>query len=830
MNNNELDEKIDLIYIETELFSLTIKGKPVHPKSGALGLKDIQGGVEISLELPGDLRDELNFEYFDRESDELVQAEFLTAKSAPLFYEYQDYDIYIEGKKDVSLDFYHDNREIRQSVSSPHNDGRKLYGSLNFGSDIGLSEMEIVSDDRFLCGLTIEVFPSKIDYQQDYHKLLEEVNQEVYNLAYDFLRRTYQEMHPREADSPTDSEFFMILREIFDDLIKAFNRIKSAPHHGLEKTRKVEPAARVKDIDRQSVKWLNKNSQYFHEELQVPAKMLNVEKKTSFDTFENKFVRWLFQKLISRLNNFINKYERLRRVTDERIIEEIEKMQRKLEFNIEQSFLAGVGNLNKLNSLSLVLQMAPGYRELYKLYLILLKGLTLQGRIYELSMKELWEIYEYWAFLKLNQLLRDNEKYEMKKHDLIDLDYRSINVTLRKGSQSEVRYENLETGENFVLSYNKRIKSSATTGQRPDNILSLNKTESSVKYHFVFDAKYRVNPGKEGEVPGPEEEDINTMHRYKDAIISNLNEKRRDNSRVIVGAYVLFPYHEEQEYRKNSDFYDSIERVNVGAFPFLPEHTELVSDFLDEIIGESAFTNYERNLMPAGSEDYRDKMDFEQNVLIGSLDKNKAHSQYKYLLDNNLYYVPYQESVLNKTLNYVGFYKAQEHFPDGEEGLRYYGEVESIDVWPRSKIDIPSNSGTDACIVFKVKNWEELSRPVFADGYGISSSHIYTNFMLLQKADTLSELSISSLQEWRIWLELKRFARESEYVVEGEDRGGIFREKSFTGFKERKLKIFVRGERLIINELESDKILVDKKLQKFLANPRIILNELKGLE
>ena len=65
-----------------------------------------------------------------------------------------------------------------------------------------------------------------------------------------------------------------------------------------------------------------------------------------------------------------------------------------------------------------------------------------------------------------------------------------------------------------------------TLPQRPDNVLTLKKNDSSVEYKYIFDAKYRINPAYEGtpyydkyKIPGPEEEDINTMHRYRDAIV-----------------------------------------------------------------------------------------------------------------------------------------------------------------------------------------------------------------------------------------------------------------------------------------------------------------------
>lgn len=35
--------------------------------------------------------------------------------------------------------------------------------------------------------VTVEVYPSKIDYKDDYKALLNDLNDEIYNLAYGFL-------------------------------------------------------------------------------------------------------------------------------------------------------------------------------------------------------------------------------------------------------------------------------------------------------------------------------------------------------------------------------------------------------------------------------------------------------------------------------------------------------------------------------------------------------------------------------------------------------------------------------------------------------------------
>jgi len=824
------NKKVDLIIIETDSFLMAIKGKPVHPKAGLIDLNNPDQKAEIDLSLFILDHGEVKFNYFDRAKNKLVEAESNTIRTNPLFFEYQDYDIYIESKLDSQIEFDHMNKEIREAVTPPQKSSNNLFGSINFSSDIGFSDLILKNNGRTICSLTIEVFPSKIDYQDDYQQLLKEVNEEVYNLAYDFLKKTYQKMHPREASSASDSEFYVILRTIFNDLLKAFKRIKAYPHHRLVKKEKVKPTSKVREFNHKSIKWLNKNSHYYNRELKLPTKLLTEEKRTSFNTFENKFIRWIFSQLIKRLNRFSSRYKSMQREADEKLLSELESMQRKLEYNLKRSFLAAVGDLNKLDSITLVLQLAPGYRELYKYYLMLLKGLSLQGKVFELSLKELWELYEYWSYLKMNRLIRDNEKYEMIKHNIIDLDYSGIYVTLSKGNEAEVHYKNISTGEKFILSYNKMVASSLTTGQKPDNVLTLNKENSDVEYHFVFDAKYRLNPGnggKDNNIPGPEEETINTMHRYRDAIISEIrsNENNQQKAvRAVVGAYVLFPYHDEEKY-KDHQFYKSIDKINVGAFPLLPNHTDLVSEFLEELIEESALTNYERNLLPAGTDKYRQETDFKDNVIIGSLsgnnlDREETKNLLEYFLKEKVFYINYNHSILAKNLEYIGFYQSFQDFRDAA-GLHYYGQIEKIDIKETGDTFLSSGSNPDALYIeFKVKDWNQLKPAIKAEGYGISGNYIYTNDMLLKRARTLPELSINSLEEWRIWLEIKRLKEEIIVYLDEGNIKNIDRETSNKGFANQSLKIHLEDNNLVILEPKTDKVITECSFQEFVANPR----------
>lgn len=95
--------------------------------------------------------------------------------------------------------------------------------------------------------------------------------------------------------------------------------------------------------------------------------------------------------------------------------------------------------------------------------------------------------------------------------------------------------------------------------------------------------------------PGPEAEDINTMHRYRDAIVC----KEAPYERRIFGAYALFPYRSEEEYR-NHCFFKSIEKVNIGGLSFLPSATAMVEEMLDQLIADTPDSAFDRATLPLG--------------------------------------------------------------------------------------------------------------------------------------------------------------------------------------------------------------------------------------
>src|SRR5690606_27146667 len=247
---------------------------------------------------------------------------------------------------------------------------------------------------------------------------------------------------------------------------------------------------------------------------------------------------------------------------DQEIINELNNMKINLLKKVRNRFWGQVGNLDR-SIMSLVLQMAPGYRDVFKIFLLVSRGLELQGKIYQMSVKDVATLYEYWTYLKLGQIL--GKKYEMIDQDIIKVSRDGLFVNLQQNSTAKRVFRHPHTKEKITLTYQQREGRLPTTTQIPDTMLSIEKKGKDNEYQYVFDSKYRVDFALSNTsygriyngIPGPMEEDINTMHRYRDSIVV-----RNDGpfERKAFGAYVLFPWNNEEIYQDHK-LYKSIDEV-----------------------------------------------------------------------------------------------------------------------------------------------------------------------------------------------------------------------------------------------------------------------------
>lgn len=769
-----LNQSVELLRIETNLCTLYIQGKPFHPTVDTLQLHRSSDNrlIEAQLQIlsPTMALEIESISLFDPETQQLSPWQ-MGAPSYPLFYETQTYEIVIEKKEDLPITFYHDNVYMRQAVKPL---GSKiLSGVLNLQNEVGLTELELRLNGHTLIQLQLEIFPVKMDYKQDYQAILNDVNQQIYNLSFDFLRKTYNMTGFKETRHQSLSEFFTILQHVFVQLVQAVERINSSPQSKHRAENRIVESGRLKKTGKENIAFLTKRPHLLVQDDKLgvfsiqgqryyPTHAMKTKRQVDYDTNENRFVRFVLLRIAKKLKDLRARLTQSGRLQDPMLARKLHDMQGQLQRLLNLDFLK-VGEMRQL-SVSLVLQMAPGYREVYRNYLMLMKGLSIQSDLFQISMKDLAQLYEYWCFLKIHDLL--SRKYELLKQDIIKVNRTGVFVTLDKTQKAKMVYRNPLNDEVFTLYYNTlpRGEQTPTASQRPDNVLTLKKNDSNVEYKYIFDAKYRLNPAYEGtsyrrdyKLPGPEESDINTMHRYRDAIVYTEG-NGRELERSMFGAYVLFPYHDEEQYREHK-FYKSIEMINVGAFPFLPNSTKLMEAFLDEIIMDSPEKAYERSTRPRGTKDYYVNKLSGKNVLVGSL---REVQQLEDALHHKFYHVPLANVTDHKLLTqleYVALYQSKKKFEShGGIGIHWYGKIIDWKVVRRGEItERPARQGTEEqlYVKFTVEEWIKRDTPIVPGGRGIYKL-LYTTKYMFDRALEIAELKLDTEEDLKQWREERR--------------------------------------------------------------------------
>ena len=802
-------ESGELVSIQTERVAVTIKGSASHPAFPGCSFDEKEASLQIgcdeeySISLAGEAE--------ITAVQNLGRGYLGNYRLKPLFFEQQRYEIIIEAESGHKIEFWHDNYNVRKTVTPVGKRGNILSGILNFGNDIGMSDLMILVDGKRYMKITIEVFPSKISYKDDYKAIVTDVTAEIYNLVFDLLKKTYDSFNLSTHQQSSPVEFFAIIRKIYDEFIAAADTVIGKPHHVLKKEHEVLQGHKIKRIDNQTIHWIEKHPDQAVRSLSgvLVDRALAVKKYVTYDTSENRLAKYMLQTTSKRLEEFQKQYMKLSRDTDQAIVDEINSMVHGIRRRYNTGFFHEVKAVPAKTGMSLVFSMAPGYRELYRCYLMLQHGLSITGGIFHVSVKDLAVLYEYWCFIKLNSLMKD--RYKLLSQDIIKVAGNGLFVSLVKGQRSRVKYLNPNNGEIITLSYNPKEINVPTITQKPDNVLRLEKKGAKIDYEYIFDAKYRINAALDGSMyeklyqnPGPQEDDINTMHRYRDAIVYQNNVSPYE--RTMFGAYVLFPYHEEKEYMQHR-FYKSIEQVNIGGLPFLPTATDLVSQMLDELISDSPESAFERATLPSGIEERLAKVDWDKReVMIGFVNSD---DQLQRCLQYNYYYT-YKQNVSKENLpiHYVAMYRS-------EYGIEYYGKVLTTQEVMRKELPGNGRWMDKICYRFDVDEWIKLPNAIRPELYG-PNPIAYTNYFLLTHSRTYPELHLGNEAEYRFFTELKRRS-DKAIVEEGTQK---------TGFELDKTRVLFEGNSILV--MKDGKQVAECTITEFSQHPNATFRKLQN--
>ena len=802
----------ELLHIETDKVSLTFKGKIGHHKiKGRVEDQKAKLVITCSDIFQGTVNDSSIIENIKQDKKTYAS----TVATIPMFYEQSNYHLTIVARNDSLIEFQHDNYNIRQAVSATGRDNKILTGIINFGNNIGCSDFVVLVNKKEYLRVKLEVFPSKISYKEDYEAIVADVTAEVYNLVFDLLKKTYLSYKQNDTRKSSPVEFFSVINKIYDDFVKATDIVLSKPHHQLFTYREILPHNKIKHTDMKTLRWIEKHGE---QAIRCGNRICvnraeAVKKQVTYDTRENRFVKYILQSTFKQLKSFKDRFRMIAQdetKLDPQVFSKLDTMLRGISRRCNTGFLKEITAVPESAGMSLVFNMAPGYRDLYKYYLMLLHGLRITGNVFNISIKDLAVLYEYWCFIKLNSLMKD--RYKLINQNIINVTNKGIRVDLIKGRESRVAYTvpslNGTVGkeEKIILSYNPTYRDLPTVTQKPDNVLTLEKNSSDIQYQYIFDAKYRINPAEKdsyyynnfGKVPGPQEDDINTMHRYRDAIVFN-NHNNYSKQRTMFGAYVLFPYADEENY-KNNAFYKSIGEVNIGGLPFLPSATGLVKEFLDELIADSPESAFERAILPKGIEDKLRKVDWSvKDVLVVTVKDKNDLEIYR---DGKYVYIPAENIKREKwDFRYIALYQPTVTFNQEEAGITYYGEILKYNFVPKNETGVfreKLKSKSEFIIKFEIEEWKKLSKKISVKEMRVDNK--FTNYFLLMHSKEIPELWISSEEEFRFYYELKRAA--NEIVINDEEEFIRFKHNGYDiGFRNGKIQIYKSGEQIHAKEI-----------------------------
>lgn len=509
-------------------------------------------------------------------------------------------------------------------------DEKSLTGELDFINEPGVFELDFSYQKNGIrkeAYVTFDVVSPKLDTKNDYKSLLREVNKEYEDVIYRYLSITLQQFARGPLNS--DATWMAAFQSVVDDYIKNVKRVIQNPHSQIAIYRTSRKA--------EQIKFWTPTMEERYGEVKKEGKLEECyfdynEVRSTQNTMENRFVKHTLQTIGKRLSTVITT---ILNATQEELSERHRQMWKDYQTSLNKlakhPFFKSIGRFDGMNHESLVLQSRSGYQQIYKAWLKLKRGIALYHGAANIGTLQIWEIYELWCFIKMKKLvaevlgidkgkpsheqlitepkgtlLNPFEKsssehvveYHYPKAEETDTDERKAELTAHEGDVVTLHYQHTFSRSSGKDGYGMGINT-ATTEQRPDIVLNIRKASGEVVLTYLYDAKYRVVNDKEldkdfetqditentvmprGDYPPTDA--INQMHRYRDAIYYS-KEHEPYRSKEVIGGYILFPGRGDDKYVKKRYYSESVESVNIGAFPLLPNSYSLLKKHLEDIL------------------------------------------------------------------------------------------------------------------------------------------------------------------------------------------------------------------------------------------------------
>ena len=500
-----------------------------------------------------------------------------------------------------------------------------LRGSIRPRRNTGTVTVHALVDEERVGTATFEVRSRKMNYRREYRWMLADLTRSFTELV---LRRFAAGEHsfqpsPNEA-SRSLYQRFAFLRACLDapEFQEALHRVKSEPYvtwRTFTEPRSLASAVRPSaSLLRQVASRQPRAAWPGGEVLGLSSlpRSVDVERtEATTDNVPNRFVRFALESFrATALQLGIAVGHGPESAASVRGRAEAEQLTQELDRHLNSPLLRSVSPLRQFPAGNQVLQKKAGYRDVLRTYLLadVAAKLTWEGgdEVYGAGKRDVAALYEYWAFMRLAQVVGELCEQPVHLPDLVEDKGDGLAIKLKAGVHQSLHatYRGAPVPLDLTLHFNRRF---ATGGSgdtawsrpmQPDCSLEVQTPEpfdlelGSVWLHF--DAKYRVERVHElfgspdakfdelKDAGGVKRADLLKMHAYRDAI------------RRSVGAYVLYPGRGD---RKMMRTYDEL-LPGLGAFPLRPRKrgkaagTGLLANFLEQVFAHlaSPYTQRER--------------------------------------------------------------------------------------------------------------------------------------------------------------------------------------------------------------------------------------------
>ena len=576
----------------------------------------------------------------------------------PVLFETCKYQFAVEFKQGLDISIEKQYPHVRHQLKSigenfkfysSSSDSGILVGDIDFLNSPGKFSFafDYCDTDGLLHHEKMELYVAspKLDTKNDLQQIMALINQEYENYIYDYLTLTFNSFALQRSVKNNHIIWLSIFRSVVDEYFRNVRFVMSRPNNKpVRKTYHARPERIRRWSQREEERYRNMGQDaemhYFRYE----------QTENTINTRENRFVKYTLHVLGKKFREVFSELSALPNVMDAEERQLLEDYQRQFKRMETSPFFQKVGEFEGFRQESAILQQRMGYSKIYKAWLMLKNSLELIDGKTDIGMKQIWELYEIWCFLVMKRLIAKVLGLDLQKPDNHVREDKSkmLNTIVKSEMTHVIEFDNVKNGDKVCLeyqhTYNRRTKefSTTTTEQRPDIVVTIKKKDGFV-LTYLYDAKYRVQDDvRDGELDEgvsidvadyPLPDAINQMHRYRDAIYYSMKAEVRPSAKEIIGGYILFPGRVVGDEIYGRYFYQSIRKVNIGAFPLLPAAKEneddiiqcdLLERHLREILLEDSVYEHVKDSIPQKGLVYDT-----ENVFVLAVDRD-AYDDYEH--------------------------------------------------------------------------------------------------------------------------------------------------------------------------------------------------------